>query len=41
MCFATLLEKDLLIQYLHDKTFLHGAFDHILKIVDTLKKKKL
>ena len=35
MCFVTLLEKDLLIQYLHAKTFLHGAFDHILKVVYT------
>ena len=29
MCFVTLLEKDLLIQYLYTKTF-----DHILKVVD-------
>ena len=34
MCFATLLEKDLLIQYLYTKTFVHVLFDHILKVVD-------
>ena len=40
MCFVTLLERDLLIQYLHAKTFLHGACDHIIKVVDTYIKKK-
>ena len=38
MCFVTLLERDLLILNLHAKTFLRGAFGHILKVVDTYKK---
>ena len=41
MCFVTLLERDLLIQYLHAKTFLHEAFDKIFKVVDTFLKKIL
>ena len=33
MCFVTLLVRDFLIQYyLHANTFLHGAFDDILKV---------
>ena len=35
--FVTLLERDLLIQYLVVKTLVHGASDHILKVVDTYK----
>ena len=38
MCFVTLLERYLLKQHLHAKTFIHGTFDHILKGVDTYKK---
>ena len=33
MCFVALLEIYLLIQYLHAKTYLHGQFDDILKVV--------
>ena len=41
MCVVTFLERHLLIQYLHAKTFLHGAFDHILKVVDTYSVEKV
>ena len=34
MCFVTLLESDLLFQYVRTKTFIRGAFYHILKVVD-------
>ena len=35
MYFVALLERDLLIQCLRAKTFIHGAFGHILKVVDS------
>ena len=38
MCFVTLLERHLLMQYLHAKIFLHRAVDHVLKVVDAYKK---
>ena len=33
----TIVEMFLLIQYLYTKIFVHGVFDHILKVVDACK----